>query len=690
METRNILLVTLMSLCSLQSVFSQSSKQEYQATCVLDVPGFSLFSKYYYFAEGHAFVRYDGKWGAINTSGKQSIPFKYDDADFHFCDGLGSVQLDGKWGFLNKQGTLVIPCKYTEVGNFNDGVARVKINGKWGAINKTGILVVPAKYDKELYFSEGIADVVLNGKYGYVNKQGTVIVPPKFEEANSFSEGFAVVKQNGKYGYINRQGTLVIPLSFDDAKSFSEGLAAVRKGEAWGYINSQGKVIIPFAFSSAESFRDGLALVKPMRNYDGSTDDKKAAAALLSLMTAFMDTYIDKTGKPIAEGLIGENHDGLFSICSEKKYGYKDKQGNLVIPYRYEYADYFSEGFACVKLYGKKGYVNKQGKEITSFVYDDGSQFSEGLARVKKNGKYGFINSQGKEITPFVFDWAENFSNGFACVEIDDKLGFIDKNGKALDMDFNGEIDYKIGEELDYKLDNKNLTETEKKQIQESAFAWFKKGAIKDDPSCCYALGFYYRNGIIVEKNYAEAVKWFTKATKMKNPNGVAHRDLGYCYNEGGYGIAKDDVKAFNYFLEGAKYKHQDCYYALAVSYLKGIGCSKTPRQACTYAEKLYGINKTNYASLYAQCYNALAYDYANKKDYTQALNAIDKAIGAGSDINETANYYDSKGEIYLMMGKENEALKMWRKVVELDSENIDFYKQHSELYKKLSAKGKI
>ena len=175
----------------------------------------------------------------------------------------------------------------------------------------------------------------------------------------------------------------------------------------------------------------------------------------------------------------------------------------------------------------------------------------------------------------------------------------------------------------------------------------------------------------------------------MQNPNGVAHRDLGYCYNEGGYGIVKDDVKAFNYFIEGAKYNPQDCYYALAVSYLNGIGCSKNPQHACTYADKLYGINKKNYASIYAQCYNALAYDFANKKDFSKALNAIEKAIGANTDIRETANYCDSKGEIYLMMGKENEA-EMWKKVMELDSENLDFYKQNSELYKQLNAKGKI
>ena len=41
-------------------------------------------------------------------------------------------------------------------------------------------------------------------------------------------------------------------------------------------------------------------------------------------------------------------------------------------------------------------------------------------------------------------------------------------------------------------------------------------------------------------------------------------------------------------------------------------------------------------------------------------------------------------------MGKESEAINMWKKVMELDKDNLDFYKQNSELYKYLKAKGKL
>ena len=42
------------------------------------------------------------------------------------------------------------------------------------------------------------------------------------------------------------------------------------------------------------------------------------------------------------------------------------------------------------------------------------------------------------------------------------------------------------------------------------------------------------------------------------------------------------------------------------------------------------------------------------------------------------------------MMGRTDDAINMWNKVMQIDKENIDFYKENSELYKQLKTKGKI
>ena len=56
----------------------------------------------------------------------------------------------------------------------------------------------------------------------------------------------------------------------------------------------------------------------------------------------------------------------------------------------------------------------------------------------------------------------------------------------------------------------------------------------------------------------------------------------------------------------------------------------------------------------------------------------------------EDFNLYDSKGEILLMQGKDQEALKMWKKVLELNPKFLDDYPKGTNLSNVLKAKGLI
>ncbi len=100
---------------------------------------------------------------------------------------------------------------------------------------------------------------------------------------------------------------------------------------------------------------------------------------------------------------------------------------------------------------------------------------------------------------------------------------------------------------------------------------------------------------------------------------------------------------------------------------------------------QLFTQNPDAYREDLANSYNVLAYVYAHTQDYAKALETIDRAIEL---MPEEANLYDSKGEILLMKGDEQETVKMWQKVLELDP---DFLKTHnSDLYKLLKEKGLI
>lgn len=82
------------------------------------------------------------------------------------------------------------------------------------------------------------------------------------------------------------------------------------------------------------------------------------------------------------------------------------------------------------------------------------------------------------------------------------------------------------------------------------------------------------------------------------------------------------------------------------------------------------------------QAYNDLAYFYAKgqyvNKNYQTALELIEKAIAIEPDI---ADFVDTKGEIYLMMGQRDSALCYWNKVLAI---NPEFDRSRSDLYKQL------
>ena len=98
--------------------------------------------------------------------------------------------------------------------------------------------------------------------------------------------------------------------------------------------------------------------------------------------------------------------------------------------------------------------------------------------------------------------------------------------------------------------------------------------------------------------------------------------------------------------------------------------------------DEAYEMDHTNTTVPIAHCLNNLAYLYMNAQDFTKAVETVDRAIAF---IPGEATFYDTKGELLLVKGDTRKALKMWRKVLELDP---DFLKTHnSDLYKLLKEK---
>lgn len=199
-----------------------------------------------------------------------------------------------------------------------------------------------------------------------------------------------------KYGYKNKNGEVVIEPVYDLAQDFSEGLAAVnlghRKGEGrpdrdghpetiiisdgkWGFINEKGEVIIPIAYSLAHSFSEGLAAVN--------------------------------LGYETGDGVLGGDGYSSTIILNNGKWGFINKNNEVVIPLIYNWVSPFSEGLAYVS---GEIFIDKKGKETISlkgksFAFVGG--FKNGFALIgPDNGLYGYLDRTGKVVVPPIFTQA--------------------------------------------------------------------------------------------------------------------------------------------------------------------------------------------------------------------------------------------------------------------------------------------
>ncbi len=162
--------------------------------------------------------------------------------------------------------------------------------------------------------------------------------------------------------------------------------------------------------------------------------------------------FIDRNGEVVITAKydsVCSFSEGLACVTQDDKVGFIDKTGRQIIPFKYDGATSFTDGLAVAGLKEKAGYIDKVGRIVIPFKFDGAGMFSEGLASVKLGNKYGFINKSGDLVIPAKYDYAGGFSEGLADVgmavignpeegDAEYNIGYIDKSGKlVIEMKYN-------------------------------------------------------------------------------------------------------------------------------------------------------------------------------------------------------------------------------------------------------------
>jgi hypothetical protein len=243
---------------------------------------------------------------------------------------------NGKFGFTYDEEWAIQPI-YDEVAEFYDySYAFVKAKGKWGLIDQQGKTILPFEYseflDEEYLFGEEeIKTVIKNDKYGIVNRsQGKVLVECIYEKPFGYTDGIfpvlgnlSVVYRNNKAGLLNEKGVEIVPCIFDGGKEpfkdmYLDLYVLAKQNKKSGVVDTVGNLAVPCVYDE----------IQTTENFDLLDVVKNKKHGLFAL-TARKEIIAPLYDEPI-------RFDEEYAyVRLNKKYGAIDKEGNVIVPFKY-------------------------------------------------------------------------------------------------------------------------------------------------------------------------------------------------------------------------------------------------------------------------------------------------------------------------------------------------------------------
>ena len=379
-----------------------------------------------------------GKYAVANANGKIVTDFAYDHNDAWFAqEGVISISKDGKYGILDaKDGSQLLPFAYDSVyplvrsqllvaqdgddvqvfdraGNVIFELERgdqIYAMGDYLVIHQDGMLKFYRKDTYEpvdnfsceefklvKYETEFLIAYMTTGAWGLCAEDGTILREPSFDEIGYFVGDYAPFTQNGKKGVLNYKGEVVLKAEWDDLVVYERSISVCR-GDKWGAIID--------------------------------VESKKLAI------------------EPMYDYICGFSADGKASYERKNLYGIIDKEGNELIPAKYDYRVYsenanLEDGYYLVEGDGPglAGVIGG-GKVVLS---NDHVFYAKGINPVYAEDEpynlvatpreqWGYVDRTGKFVIDAKFEQADGFIKGYnvAFVKKDGKICLIDRKGQTV------------------------------------------------------------------------------------------------------------------------------------------------------------------------------------------------------------------------------------------------------------------
>lgn len=388
-----------------QDIFICTNNANYEEgtyeTKVLNAKGKELFTQYekvqalenydennnLWYEENVLLVEKDGKYGLINFKGNEILELEYE--KIYTLKGAENsiiTEKDGNKGLVSHLGQVLVENKYEEINSLgkNTKAYIVKADDKYGV---EGIL--DCKYEEiKALDNKEIFCVKEDGKYKVINAEEENVFEEKFDSIETIKDNIIIYKYKDKYCAYDIKNNTKLSKTYKTLKYTANDLFIFRIDNNYGIIDKNGDVKVQDEYSNINFYED-------INIYELEGKDIE------------VNTILNCDLKEILKGIISEvnSEKAYIKLWTEDNYGYYNLSGEKL-----NSKDVLTNNNLFLsKQNGKYGFIDKQGNIVVDYIYDDAKEQNEyGYISVKKDGLWGSLDKKGNMVSEIKYNLEDN------------------------------------------------------------------------------------------------------------------------------------------------------------------------------------------------------------------------------------------------------------------------------------------
>lgn len=296
-------------------------------------------------------ITYNNGKAGILKNGQTLIENAYENIEFDSTNNILVLQQNAKQGVYDLEGNMILPIQYENI-IFAGKYLNAEKDGNLLVFDTTGTLQSEESYKSVEEVANGKYSITISrdNKYGVIDSNKTNLLDNKYSYIEYAFDTYFIVSINGKSGVLDDKNNTIIPIEKDIVQN-------IRGTNIIQIINSSENTSEFYNKKMEKVSTQKDARIYIRENY-------------IEVTSANNIEYFDFDGnKQEASTIFSENK--IFAKQQNGKWGYVDKNGNIVVDFRYDMTTDINEyGFGAIKQNGKWGVIDQDGNIIKEPTYE--------------------------------------------------------------------------------------------------------------------------------------------------------------------------------------------------------------------------------------------------------------------------------------------------------------------------------